>query len=659
IRQTGPSGGLFKTTDAGKTWKKLTIGLPENVGYGRCGISIYRKDPRIIYAVVHTSETSGQNSNLGQPPTPVGKDGKPQSPGPVARGGIFRSDDGGESWRKVNDLVPRPFYYGQIRVDPNDPNIVYVLGVSFHVSTDGGRTFPPFRHTMHADHHALWINPKDSKHLIVGNDGGLYISKDGKNFEPKRGLVISQFYGVAVDNRTPYRVFGGLQDNGSWMGPSATLYHDGITLADWRRLLGGDGFQAAVDPEDNNIVYVESQYGNLVRVRLDVPPTAKGKGANKSIRPPGVKQDKTGKGPGPYRFNWNAPILISPHNAKTIYYGAQYLFRSTDRGDSWQKISPDLTAYPRDGTPPAPSGHTILSLAASPVQPGILWVGTDDGKLWLSRDDGQSWTDLTDRLPGIPRQRAIPKIECSHFAAGTAYVAVDRHRNDDFRPYIYKTTDFGQTWVPIASNLPLHAVVGVVRESSRRRGLLFAGTERGLYVSCDDGRQWHHLHASGMPRAVRVDDLVIHPRERELVVATHGRGIWIIPIGPLEALQDTQLTGEVVLFPFPVVTHLQRQERPTAKDKADPLPRDAYVAPNPPLGPVAAFYLAKGQMERVRFSWQSPQHSGTTEFVVPGPGLHFRPLGNLPPGEYQVTMEARGVTVQQRLRIVPATATAP
>ena len=660
-RQTGPTGGLFKTTDGGKTWKKLTRGLPENVGYGRCGISIYRKDPRIVYAVIHTSETTGQNSNVGQPATPVGKDGKPGAPGPVSRGGIFRSEDYGETWRKVNDLVPRPFYYGQIRVDPNDDNIIYVLGVAFHVSTDGGRTFPIFRHTMHPDHHALWINPKDSKHLIVGNDGGLYISKDARNFEAKRGLVISQFYGVAVDSRVPYHVYGGLQDNGSWTGPSATLYKDGITLADWRRLLGGDGFQAAVDPEDNNIVYVESQYGNLVRVRLDAPPGPTGKGANKSIRPPGGKQDKSSKVPSPYRFNWNAPILISPHDPKTLYYGAQYLFKSTNRGDSWQKISPDLTAYPRDGRAPASGGHTILSLAASPRQAGVIWVGTDDGKLWLTRDDGHTWTDLTNRLPDIPVERAIPKIECSHFDAGTAYVAVDRHRNDDFRPYIFKTTDYGQTWTALASNLPLHAVVGVIRQSSRKKDLLFAGTERGLYVSFNDGKFWYPLRCEGMPVAVRVDDLVIHPRERELVVATHGRGIWIIPIAPLEDLEDSHLTADAVLFPFPApVPALQRRDRPPPTGKDLPVPKDAFVAPNPPAGPVVAFYLTGEGPERVKVTFQSEQHSGTVEFAIPGPGLYFRPLGNLPPGAYQVALHARGVIVRQPLRVVsPPTAATP
>lgn len=659
IRQTGPNGGLFKTTDGGKTWQKLTRGLPENVGYGRCGISIYRKDPRIIYAVIQTSETAGQTNNVGQPATPATKDGQPQQPGPVARGGIFRSDDGGESWRKVNDLVPRPFYYGQIRVDPNNPDVVYVLGVAFHVSTDGGRTFPTFRHTMHPDHHALWINPNDSRHLIVGNDGGLYISKNGKTFEARRGLVISQFYGVAVDSRVPYRVYGGLQDNGCWMGPSATLFNDGITVADWRRLLGGDGFQAAVDPMDNNTVYVESQYGNLVRVQLDALSDPKGKNTNKSIRPPGGKQQKAGKGPSPYRFNWNVPILLSPHDSKTIYYGAQYLFRSTDRGDTWQKISPDLTAYPRDGTPPAPAGHTILSLAASPVQRGILWVGTDDGKLWISRDEGKNWVDLSDRLPALPPQRAIPKIECSHFDAGTAYVAVDRHRNDDFRPYIFKTTDYGQTWTSIASNLPLHAVVGVVRESSRRRGLLFAGTERGLFVTFNDGQRWYRLENSGMPIAVRVDDLVIHPRDRDLVVATHGRGIWIIPIAPLESLENAHLTADAVLFPFTPVPHLQRRDRPLSQEGAEAGSRGAFVASNPPLGPVAAFYLSGEGPERVRFSIQSPHYDSTVEFVVAGPGLHFRPLGTLPPGEYLVKLHARGVTMQQPLRVIEVKAAVP
>lgn len=638
--QTSPTGGLFRTTDGGQTWEKLAGGLPENVGYGRCGLSIYRKDPKVVFAIVHTSETTGQTGNSGQPATPA-RDGKPGMPGPVERGGVFRSNDKGQTWVKINDIVPRPFYYGQIRVDPTDDHNVFVLGVSLVGSTDGGKTFTTIGRGTHPDHHALWINPKDSNHIILGNDGGLYVSKDrGKTFEAKRGLVMGQFYGVAVDMQTPYRIYGGLQDNGSWGGPSSTRYTDGVTTADWRSYLGGDGFQAAVDPTDPNTVYLESQYGALTRINVGGGGKGMGGGkggGNKSIRPSaGAGGMKGGGGGG--RFNWNAPILLSPHDPKTLYYGSQFLYKTTDRGDKWEKISPDLTAYPKDGRP-AVSGHTILSIAESPAKRGVLWVGTDDGRVWISLNDGQEWTDLTDRIPGVPRERAIPKIECAHFDAGTAYVCIDRHRNDDFKPYIFRTTDYGETWTPLAANLPDGGVVGVVRQSSRDKDLLFAGTEMGLYVTFDGGKHWHHLDQTGMPKCVRVDDLVIHPRDRELVIATHGRGIWVMDIAPLEGLTQKVLSADAYLFEPKPVTLIKLEKRgsePTGYKVAND---QRY------LGPVVAFLLTGDGPERVKFSWKGGENGGgELEVPVKGPGLHYQFLGDgFRPGTYTVTLEARGV----------------
>ena len=659
--QVGEDGGLYKTTDGGQTWEKMAGGLPENVGYGRCGLSISRKDPNVVFAIVHTSKTVGQNSNSGQPGTPVGKDGKAGKLGPVERGGIFRSEDKGLTWKKINDLVPRPFYYGQIRVDPTDEKNIYVLGVAFHVSRDGGVTFPTVRTSMHSDHHAMWINPKNPDHLIVGNDGGLYVSKDrGKTFDAKRGLVISQFYGVAVDTKSPFSVYGGLQDNGSWGGPVATPYTDGVTLADWKRLLGGDGFQAAVDPNEPNVVYVESQYGNLNRVDVSKlgDPAKGGQGGKgrpgKTIRPGGGTKGGAGKGPA-NRFNWNSPILLSPHDSKTLYYGSQSLYKSTNRGDKWEKISPDLTTWGKDERP-TNSGHTILAAAESPVKRGVLWVGTDDGKLWVSKDDGGKWTDISDKLPG-PVERAIPRIECSHFDAGTAFVVIDRHRNDDFKPYIFRTTDYGASWTSLANNLPPGAVVGVVRQSAKKKDLLLAGTELGLYASLDGGAVWHHLDRTGMPRAVRVDDLVIHPHERELVVGTHGRGIWVMDISPLEQLSSKILAADAHLFEVRPVALVRKQDRPEPAAKAPPIPNGAFTAPNPPAGITVHFLAAPRVAGKVAVTCKDPTGRQTGLYLgKDAPGLDSVVFDVKEPGEYTVSLKAGEVVQTKKVKVAMETA---
>ncbi len=630
--QTGESGGLFKTTDAGKSWEKMKGGLPEN-SYGRCGLAVYRKDPNVVFAIVQTNETAGAQSNAGQPATLVNKGGKPVAVGKVETGGVFRSADKGKTWKKINDLVPRPFYYGQIRIDPNDEKRLYVLGVTLQTSADGGLTFTVIGRTIHADHHALWVNPKDSKHVLVGNDGGLYLSKDtGATFTANKGLVISQFYGIAVDTRTPYRVYGGLQDNGSWGGISATHSDDGVTLADWSRLLGGDGFQAAVDPTDPYTVYLESQYGALARVNLR---GAKGP-TTRSIRPTAPK------GGTPNRYNWNAPILLSPHDPKTLYYGAQHVYKSTTRGDAWEKISTDLTAAPKDGA--VVSGYTILSLAESPVKTGVLWVGTDDGKLWVSKSGGKEWADVSDKLPG-PTARAVAKIECSHFTPGTAMVAIDRHRSDDFKPYIYFTTDYGETWKSLAGNLPNGAVVGVVRQSSKNRLLLFAGTELGLFVTFDAGTKWHSVAKSGMPAAVRVDDLVIHPKERELVIGTHGRGIWVIDIAPLEQFAEPVWKADAHLFAVKPAYLRKSVVRPMA-------PPPGFKAPNPPMGIPVHFYTTSKTAGKTEVTCTDSKGKRVGLYLGRGtPGLDRCVFDVKEPGEYTITLKAGDVTQTQKVTV--------
>jgi photosystem II stability/assembly factor-like uncharacterized protein len=555
--QCGPGAGLYKTNDGGKRWEKMANGLPDRQ-YGRCGIDIYRKDSNIVYAVVQTDKT---------PVTVAGAKANAKT-GPEA-GGVFRSRDKGKTWEHVNSLCPRPFYYGQIRIDPSDDSRIFVLGVSFHVSKDGGKSFGTGK-GFHPDHHALWINPKDTSHLVLGNDGGLYVSKDrAVSWQAIRGMAIGQFYGIAVDMRKPYRVYGGLQDNGSWGGPSATYSDSGIQLNDWFRIAGADGFSCQCDPTDSDIVYAESQYGKALRINL------KGKVTSKSIQP------KAPKGAPVYRFNWSSPMLLSPHDPKTLYYGGNHLFKSTDRGDNWKEISPDLT-HGQPGKSES-TGHTLTTIAESPLKAGVLWVGSDDGRIHVSKDGGDKWTEVTDKVRGVPNQRWISRLECSHHAEGTAYLAISRYRNDDRGPYLFKTTNYGQTWENITSNLPESGSVHVVRESSKNKNLLFAGTEFGLFASLDGGGSWHPMKA-GLP-TVAVHDLVIHPRDRDLVIGTHGRSIYVMDIGPLEQLTPDVLAAVGHLFEVRPAVAFKVQK---ANDDGQ---RKVFVGANPPYGAVLYYYL--------------------------------------------------------------------
>jgi photosystem II stability/assembly factor-like uncharacterized protein len=627
--QVRETAGLFRTDDGGKTWTRMTEGLPDRP-LGRCGLDVYRKDPRIVYAVIQTDRTA------------VTVQGQPAKAGSnVEIGGVFRSEDKGKTWKKFNDLCPRPFYYGQIRIDPTDDQRIYVLGIQFHVSKDGGKSFPAgAAKGVHPDHHALWINPADGKHLVLGNDGGLYVSQDrGTSWTAIRNLPIGQFYAVGVDTRKPYRVYGGLQDNGSWGGPVATYRADGISLDDWKRVAGADGFYCAVDPTDPDIVYAEGQYGNLQRVSLK-------SGMRKFIKPqPPDKQTPA------YRFNWSSPLVLSVHDANTLYFGGNYLFKSTNRGDKWEVISPDLT---RGKPGPSPNtGHTITALAESSKKAGLLWAGTDDGRLHISPNGGKEWTELTDKVPDVPAARWISRVECSHHAEGTAYLAIDRHRNDDYKPYLFKTTDHGQTWQSLASNLPANAPVYVIRESSRNPDLLFVGTELGLFVSLDGGAAWHRF-GRGLP-AVAVHDLVIHPRDRELVIATHGRSLYVVDIAPLEELTAKVLEASAHLFDIkPAVAYPYRPS---------PLPNGPRVfhAPNPPYGASITFYLktAPVQPTAVTIADSSGKTLATLQETREA-GLHqvTWDLGagkeggtTVPPGEYLATLKVGEQTLTKKFRV--------
>lgn len=509
----GPKSGMFRTTDGGKTWSKVTRGLPEG-DTGRIGLARWRKDPNVLIATVENRQ-----------------------------GGVYRSNDFGASWTKLNSLNPRPFYFSSPAIDPQDDKVIYIPGVNWHVSRDGGQTFRVININIHVDHHDMWINPNDSNHMLLANDGGLGQSRDGgKTWEHLNHLRLAQFYGVSFDMRKPYWVYGGLQDNGTWGGPTQTRTR-GVAFYNWRFINGGDGFEAQADPVDWFIVYAQSQGGALARHNLQT-------GESRFIRPR-PPQGET------YRFNWSSPILISPHNHRTIWFGGNRLFKSVDRGDNWTVVSPDLTTNdpsklnPRAGVTPEDTGAerhcTIVTISESPMKADTVWVGTDDGQVQLTQDGGKTWTNVTANIPDLPANTWVSRIEASRFAQGRAYATFDGHRSNDFNPYVYVTEDFGKSWSKITNGLNVEDAMYAFAEGLQNPDLLFAGSERGLYVSLDRGTSWFRIHRDlGFP-TVRVDDLTIHPRELDLIVATHGRGLWILPISALEQLNAANRAKDVHL----------------------------------------------------------------------------------------------------------------
>jgi photosystem II stability/assembly factor-like uncharacterized protein len=541
----GPNGGLFKTTNGGETWTKLTSGLPPSPT-GKIGLSIYRRDPKIITAVIEAATNSDLN---------------------VAAAGIYRSEDAGATWRRVNPSDSRPFYFSHIYLDPNNANRVYMLAGAAQVSEDGGRTFGRNLQGIEGDFHALWIDPNNSARFYVANDKGVYVTYDGgTRFQMFDNMDIGQFYAVTADNRDPYYVYGGLQDSGNWGGPSNSRDFNGVLNDHWFKFHSGDGFHTTVDPNDWRTVYTEAQNGGIRR--LDAVFRQEGK----SIRPtPGTILNhadvaaKEGKPPA-FRYNWSSPLILSPHDSKTLYFGGNYLFKSTDRGETWTLISPDLSTNDPEFSAPlgpnflgerggAETHATIISVVESPLIPGLIWAGTDDGNLQVTRDGGRTWTNVRGNVPAtaVPARTWVSRVEPSHFDPATTYVSFDGHRRDDFHPYIVKTTDYGRTWTKISANLPAREPVYVVKEDLKNPNLLFAGTELGAYASTDGGRAWQKL-MNELP-TVAVHDLVIHPRDGDLIAATHGRSIWILDdITPLQQLTTDVMTADVHLFTNRVAT---------------------------------------------------------------------------------------------------------
>jgi photosystem II stability/assembly factor-like uncharacterized protein len=560
----GPESGIYKSIDAGETWTKLTEGLPKG-DIGRIGLDISRSQPRTIYATLETK-------------TPE----------------VYRSDDYGASWRKTGTYMVYPWYMGQIRVDPTNPDRIYELGVPIFVSEDGGVTSHPTAQSAHVDYHAMWIDPTDPNHFIVGNDGGVYITHDrGQTMDFVTNLPISQYYAIDVDNRLPfYYVYGGLQDNNSWAGPSQTRNRQGITSSDWYVTVGGDGFYSAVDPTDPNVVYAESQNGGIIRYDVKT-------GEQKSIQP----QPKYGA--ENLRWNWSVPILISPHDHNTVYFGAQYLFKSPYRGDSWEQLGGDLTRHldreklPLMGklwTDSAVARHAgtadfgnISTIDESPLRKGLLYVGTDDGLIQVSRDGGVTWTKI-DKFPGVPDMTYVSRVVASSHNEGTVYATFDGHRSNDFKAYVLKSDDYGKTWKSISSNLPMSSVQ-VIREHPRAANLLFIGNEVGAFYSGNGGSSWSKLQYN-LP-TVAVHDIKIHPRENDLIIGTHGRGIFIIDdITPLEKLADADRAGKFYLFPAkPVTLFNYNSSIPGGLRGAGALGERSFSAPNPPFGSTLTYYV--------------------------------------------------------------------
>ncbi|MGH9940393.1 MAG: WD40/YVTN/BNR-like repeat-containing protein, partial [Blastocatellia bacterium] len=495
----GPGSAIWKSTDAGRTWTKLAKGLPEGP-MGRVGMDVYRRNPNIVYArVEHPKE-----------------------------GGVYRSEDAGASWTKMSNTNPRPMYFSQIRVDPNNDQRIYALGVQLHVSDDGGKTFRnDGARKIHVDFHAMWINPNNSDHTILGGDGGVGISYDrSKTYVWLRNTNLSQFYHVSYDLKTPYTVCGGLQDNNTWCGPSAVRSSSGIGNDEWWIIGGGDGFVALIDPSDNRVMYAESQDGRMNRVDRVT-------NERKPIRPEPAEGEK------PYRWNWDTPMLISPHNPATIFVCANRVLKSTDRGHSWRIVSPDLTTNTdrdtlelmgvkgKDLTIARNDGvgsyGNLVSFAESPKKAGLYYAGSDDGVVSVSRDDGANWANVTSKIPGLPTNTYVSELAPSRFDEGAVYATFDGHRSNDFNTYVYASRDYGQSWQSIAGDLPkgpTGEVARTITEDLKNPDVLYLGTERGVYVTFDRGKQWTRVKAN-LP-TVPIYEITLHPRDNAMILATHG-----------------------------------------------------------------------------------------------------------------------------------------
>jgi photosystem II stability/assembly factor-like uncharacterized protein len=773
IMKWGEAAGIYKTTDGGKSFRKLEKGLPSNK-IGRVGLDYFRKDPNVVFAIIDCEKIGmgpdpkkiaqgtgylgfqGVDGNpgvkialvveggpaakaglmtgdmiialnkkevknndefvedirarnagdkvmltikrddakkdvevtLGERPKegkggggfgPGGaKPGRPyhayyggqkenvqtqQGPDGFHYGGVYKSTDGGDSWTRVNSLNPRPMYFSVVRVDPQDAKYVYVLGVNQYRSSDGGKTFKgDAGKAVHADGHALWINPKDGRHMLVGCDGGFYVSYDrADNWDHLNTTSLGQFYHVAVNSKRPYWVFGGLQDNGTWGGPTIGLKGGaGPINEDWVSIFGGDGYVCRCDPTDPDLIYFEMQDGGMGRrhlktgevTRINPTPPGKGKGGGKAKDAP------------KHRFNWNTPYILSNHNPKIFYCGGEFVFKSLDRGDNLKIISPEITRTKRG---------SATALAESPKNADVLWAGTDDGALWVTRDGGQKWINVADKV-GLPGPYWVSTIEASRFVEGRAYVCFDAHRSDDDKPYIFVTEDFGQTWKSINANLPPIGSTRCLREDVSNPELLYCGTEFSLFASIDRGQTWTRIN-NNLP-TVAVHEIAVHPTAGEIVAATHGRSLWILDVTALRQMKPATLTEKAHLFkPNTAVRWILEPAHGKTNRR--------FVGENPPLN-AQIYYSLTEPAKKVSFKvldiegqtlsqWNASGKAGLnktawdmTAAVNPGKEIKMDDekkggkgkkggfggaRRQAPPGEYRVVMNVDGTDFAQTLRL--------
>ena len=573
----GGETALYKSVDGGESWTKLsgpgnTRGLPRTA-MDRIGVSVHRANPDVVYMLTET----------------------------VEEGELWRTEDGGTSWQMVSrdrNINFRPFYYADVRADPKNPNVVYALSGGLYKSEDGGRNFRQIAQGVHGDHQAMWIDPTDPNYILEGSDGGWQISYDaGRNWDVPNTVAFTQFYHVNYDMEKPYNVCGGLQDNGHWCGPSRTMSGQGNRKNAWVTISGGDGFFAVPDLARPWLIYSASQGGNISITDVRT-------GDNRSIHPYPNRVGSAGDAleNHKYRFNWNAPIALSAQNPGVVYFGGNVMFKSTDHGQSWTEISPDLTTNDKnkqkssggdivtDNTA-AEFHSTLLTIAPSPKDSNVIWAGSDDGNVQVTRNGGRTWTNTVRNIPGLAPNAWISTIDASPHDAGTAFVAASHWQTGDYTPYAYVTTDYGQTWRRITGNLPARGWVHVVRQDPKNADLLYLGTEFGIYASWDRGQRWHSIR-NGMS-AAPVRDLWVHPRDNDLIIATHGRGIYILDdIAPLQGLAQAMASDAHVFDPRPATRWVMWSSDGN-------LGQRVWVGENPAFGAVIQYYLKNQSTEAV------------------------------------------------------------